>query len=210
MSDPLVSIITPTIPSRRRWLVERCMPSVRGQSYPHIEHIIVQDGPGERGSEGKEALCDAGSTRFVELGRNWRQFLKGASVGATARVAGTLLARGEYLGYLDDDDEVLPYPVEHLLNLLRSSGKDFVVSQFRRFFYRDGVKEREDVVGDATLEFGRFGTPLLLHKVECLETANWDWRAGYGEDAALVNAWAKGGRTHAFLEEITVHVHKEI
>ena len=41
---PLVSVITPTW-LRHDWLLHRCMPSVQGQTYPHIEHIIVSDGP---------------------------------------------------------------------------------------------------------------------------------------------------------------------
>ena len=208
MSEPLVSIITPTVPDRRKWLVNRCMPSVKAQTYPNIEHVIIQDGPGDVG--GADAIVTGSKVRLIELGRNWRQFLLGASVGASARVAGTLLCRGEYIGYLDDDDEFLPFHVEKLMNALRSSGKDFAVSQFRRFFYRDGVREREDVIGDDSLEFGHIGTPIVLHKAECFRIANWDHRAGYGEDAALVDAWVKGGLSHVFVPEITVHVHKQI
>ncbi len=189
----LVTIITPTIPERRCQL-ERCRQSVLAQTYSAIEHLIIQDG-------GRWSLSSS-----TILGRNWRQFTCGASYGAIPRRVGTYLAHGDYIGYLDDDDEFLPEHVSKLVALLESTGADFVFSQFKRF-WSDG--RPPDVIGDIRdgIQFGRIGTPLVLHRAECLRVRNWECD-GYREDFELFKAWAKAGLKYAHLPEITVHVYK--
>lgn len=193
----LVSIITPTIPERRELLVKRCIPSVASQTYDNIEHIIIQDGP----SETIPSLPL--KARWFEMGRNWREFVGKKCIGGVPRKLGTMVARGDYIGYLDDDDEFLPEHVEKLVNLLESSGKDFVFSRFKQFF-EDG---RTVIIGDGKVEFGRIGTPSVIHKVECLLYSNWQG-AIRGEDFNLFSQWTATGRTFAHLAEVTVNVYR--
>ena len=195
----MVSIITPTIPARRKWLLERCIPSVRAQTHKDIEHIVVSDGAGPEGEPPPEGV------RYFELGRNWREFSGKSSVGAIPRLAGSLLAKGEYIGYLDDDDEFLSEHVEKLMKLLLDSGKDVAVSRFKFC----GSYRRDLVVGNGTVKPGDIGTPLVLHKASCLLAANWTPNGGNCEDYELFKRWEQAGKTFVFLPEITVHVHKD-
>jgi len=199
---PLVSIITPTIPARRSALLTRCVRSVQAQTYPNLEHIIVQDGP-----EIPLPDLEAGPVpvRVAHLGRNWRQFLRGECNGSPARVAGTLLARGQLFGYLDDDDEFLPDHVAKLATLLERSGSDFVFSRMERVFDNG----QRDVVGSGAVKFGHIGTPMVLHRAECLRAANWPSRR-CGEDCALFTAWVKAGLTFTYLPEVTVRVYASL
>jgi glycosyltransferase involved in cell wall biosynthesis len=203
----LVSIITPTVPQRREWLLQRCGPSIARQTYRPLEWVVISDGPDECLATDltRSMMLDVRIT-FAELGRNWRQFTHGASYGAMPRVVGTMLARGQFIGYLDDDDEFLPQHVERLMARLQETGADFASSQFKRFWSNG---RSPDVVGCGRLEYGHIGTPLVLHRAECLLSSNWQ-PDGYAEDFGLFDRWQKAGLKWAHLEEITVHVHKTV
>lgn len=197
-NQPLVSVITPTIAARERWLMDRCVPSVERQTYASVEHIVVYDGGGMRLME------IPGVRRVFETGVNWHQFTGGKSWGAMPRLLGTLVARGEFIAYVDDDDELLPEHVEKLLKLCIETQSNFVISQFRRDF-ADG--RPSDVIGDGRVEFGHIGTPCVLHRRGCLKVANWGLH-GYAEDFALFEAWRRAGLRYWFLPEVTSLVHK--
>lgn len=196
MSNKLVSIITPTILGRRKLLLERCIPSVAKQTYQPIEHVVVQDG-------GETETDKIDGVTFIQMGRNWRKFVDGRSIGGVPRKLGTMVARGEYFGYLDDDDEFLPQHVEKLVKLLEDSGKDFVFSRFDIF--KDG--NRIGSVGSGKVEFGHIGTPMVIHRAHCLLKENWKG-ATRGEDYNLFSAWVNAGLTYAYLPEVTINVHR--
>lgn len=191
----LVTIITPTIPSRRKLLLEQCIASVKEQTYREIEHVIVQDGPSPEG------VPDPEGVRFVTLGRNWRAFLENNSVGGVARYVGCALARGEYIAYLDDDDRYMPFHVEKLVNLLEDKGADFVFSKMNQ------MKEDKlvEVIGNGKVAPGKIGTPMVLHKVECLKIGSWKPMKSF-EDYTLFRQWDEAKLKHAFLDEVTVTV----
>lgn len=203
MSNPLVSIIVPAIPERENLLRNRCLPSIERQTYSPLEVVVVYDcykGPYMHGA-GNFWIREFG------LGRNWRQFSRGASYGAMPRLAGTLLAAGEYIGYLDDDDEFLPDHVEKLMKAIQSNpGTLWATSQFKRDF-SDG--RGSDIIGSGRIEYGHIGTPIVLHHAECLRYANWKMD-GYAEDFALFDAWEKAGLKRVHIPEITVLVHKTV
>lgn len=218
---PLISVITPTISERAVWLLDRCLPSVAAQTHPNLEHVIVCDGPWAADGQilaaevyrSAQALA-AGQdrevrTKIVELGRNWRQFTLGAQVGAVPRIVGTHLAAGEYIAYLDDDDEFLPEHCAKLLAHLQATGSDFVFSRFQRIFYQSGREVGRDVIG-SEIRYGCIGTPLILHKAECLRHVQWSATEGYGEDFGFVDRLAKFGFKWSHLPEITVIVHKQV
>lgn len=191
MNRPRVTVITATH-GRPELLFERCIPSVAVQTYPAecIEHIVVADGP-------DPAWDGLAHVRYVELGRNWRTFSGGQSYGAIPRLAGTLLARGTYLAYLDDDDAYRPEHIACLVDLLESSGADFVFSRMAR---PDGT-----VIGNGRPEMNHIGTPILLHRAELLNVANWR-PSGYADDWDLVQRWLAAGATWAALSAVTVDI----
>ncbi|MGI8510482.1 MAG: glycosyltransferase [Gemmatimonadaceae bacterium] len=93
MHAPLVSVVIPCYGEER--YLDEAIESVRSQSYPHYEIIVVADG-----SPGSHAVI-AGTrpdVRYVE------QPHQGVSV---ARNLGVSASRGEYLVFLDADDRLL-------------------------------------------------------------------------------------------------------
>jgi len=98
---PLVSIITPSY--NRRHFIEQCLQSVANQSYPNIEHIVI----------------DGGSTDgTVELLENWTltqrlHWISESDEGMYDAInKGLEMAEGEVIGYLNTDDSYLPWSIE--------------------------------------------------------------------------------------------------
>src|SRR4029077_2492629 len=88
---PKISVITPTW-QRARLLLTRCIPSVAAQDYDgEVEHVIVSDGP-------DETLAGVPGVVFLPDHR------PAPNRGIWARLAGTRLATGDLIAYLDDDN----------------------------------------------------------------------------------------------------------
>ena len=98
---PLVSVVIPTL--RRPKLVLRAIASVLNQTYEQIELIVVVDGP-------DQATIDAlGTIKDLRL----QVIVNPRSLTAAgARNVGVDHARGEWIAFLDDDDEWLPSKIE--------------------------------------------------------------------------------------------------
>ncbi len=115
---PLVSVIVPTY--NRPEFLERCLASILGQSHANLEIIVVNDA----GSP-VEAIIrrhnHSGRIYYLSLATN-----KGA---AAARNAGLRLAQGDYITFLDDDDEYLPDHVSILAEALSSHSQRFAYSR---------------------------------------------------------------------------------
>ena len=99
-----VSVIIPTV--CRPALLWRAIASVRSQTYPNVEIIVVVDG--------------ADAATIAALGQveepRMRVLRNPVRLGAgTARNAGAEVATGEWIAFLDDDDEWMPEKLERQL-----------------------------------------------------------------------------------------------
>ena len=95
--SPSISVVVPT--RNRPKSVVRAVQSALNQSLPPHEVVIVVDGPD---AETVEALNDIGDSRVVvcELAEN--------GGAARARNMGVSNSTGDWIAFLDDDDEWLP------------------------------------------------------------------------------------------------------
>jgi glycosyltransferase involved in cell wall biosynthesis len=100
-SDKLVSAIIPT--RHRPQLVLRAVRSVLSQSYPHVEVVVVVDGPDLSTVNALRSVADE-RIKIVALDQNVG--------GSDARNKGVQHARGNWIAFLDDDDEWLPCKIE--------------------------------------------------------------------------------------------------
>ncbi|SPT53756.1 Chondroitin polymerase [Actinomyces bovis] len=106
--SPLVSCIIPTY--RRTETLSRAIASAVKQTYPHLEILVVDDNPcGSSFSATVAQIVDsyASCDRVVKL-ITQRKHINGAA----ARNAGVAAANGEFIAFLDDDDEWLERKVE--------------------------------------------------------------------------------------------------
>jgi glycosyltransferase involved in cell wall biosynthesis len=183
---PKISVITPTW-QRRELLLNRCVPSVRAQSYDgEIEHVIVSDGP-------DEALAGVPGMMFLDAHR------LAPNKGIRARIAGTRLATGELIAYLDDDNA---WRKDHL-ELLEAaiSGQD-VSFAYSRAACSNGNGCRWEI-GCAPPVFGQVDTSLIVHRAGLLETAAWE-PSGRPADWHLVDRWLAAGARWTHVPKITM------
>lgn len=109
MSSPNVSVIIST--HNRCKLLPRAIESVLGQNYQDFELLIVSDGS----SDDTEAIVNLYNDKRL------RFFQHEASKGASAaRNTGLQASTGEYIAFLDDDDEWLPTKLQKQVQLLLS------------------------------------------------------------------------------------------
>lgn len=102
---PLVSIVTPSRNSVA-W-INRCIHSVRAQTYPHIEHLVM------------DAASTDGTVALLQ-GTSGLQWVSEADDGQTdALRKGFQRARGEVLAWLNADDELLPDAVSAVVDAFR-------------------------------------------------------------------------------------------
>lgn len=115
MTDPLVSIIMPAY--NRAATIPAAIASIQAQSYCNWELIVVDDRSTDRT---KEVVADlAGRDSRIQYVLNERA--KG--VGG-ARNNGMLCAKGDYIAFLDSDDEWLPFHLEETLHMIRETQSD--------------------------------------------------------------------------------------
>lgn len=110
--DPLVSLIIPTL--NRPAMLSRALASVAAQTFDDLEIIVVNDGgtdPGPTIEPFRQSARGRDRLTVVHHDRN-----RGLPV---ARSTGLRLARGRYVGFLDDDDCLLPHHLSALIPRLR-------------------------------------------------------------------------------------------
>ncbi len=120
-----VSVVVPVYNVER--YLERCVESIRNQSYRNLEIILVDDGS----PDGCPELCD----KLAELDNRIRVIHQSnIGLGAT-RNRGLLEASGEYISYVDSDDWIDRKYVESYVEEIETWNADFVASNsFYRIF----------------------------------------------------------------------------
>ncbi len=110
-TGPLVSLVVPTF--NRPVLLRRALRSIAHQLYRPIEVVVVNDA-GSPVAAILDEFRDA--IEIVERNHTTNRYL------AACRNSGLAAARGHWVGYLDDDDELYPHHVAHLATLLQTHG----------------------------------------------------------------------------------------
>lgn len=111
MQRPLVTVIIPTF-NRLKW-ISICLDSIKSQTYPHIETLVIDDGSTDGTVEWLQSQPAYSFARIHEQPKNG-----GASV---ARNDGIRLAQGELIVFIDSDDALLPNHIETAVNVFRDN-----------------------------------------------------------------------------------------
>jgi glycosyltransferase involved in cell wall biosynthesis len=158
MSHPLVTIITPT--KNRLLLLQEAMDSVKVQTFPNWEHLIIDDGS----DDGSQEMVEQIATKDPRVHLIRRQ---GEKAGANiCRNLGIKESRGEFIVFLDSDDLLSPFCLEKRVQFMcRNQDLDFVVWQTFVFENQPGDlgrKLNEETIGDDLLKLLFFENPWII------------------------------------------------
>lgn len=170
-----VSVIIPTYKREIKYL-SRAINSIKSQTYNNIEVIIVDDNPSD--SDYRKQVM-----KFMQQysdDPNVIYIMNSTNIGGSlARNKGINAATGEYITFLDDDDEYLPRKVEKQLKFMIENDCDLsftnlklvnenkVVVDYREY---SGLKKFDN---ETLLKYHIMrhltGTPTFMFKVEKLK-----------------------------------------
>jgi glycosyltransferase involved in cell wall biosynthesis len=183
---PLVSVIVPTFNSER--FVEECLRSVREQTYPCIEVIVVDNYSRDRTRE----IAENYGARVV-LCRGIR---------SRARNVGAGLAKGEFILSVDSDMELTPNVVGECVVKVESGFDAVIIPEFsvgEGFWAECRALEKLCYIGDDLIEAARFFREEVFEAV-----GGYDVRLVFGEDWDLNQKMRKAGfkigRLDAFIK----------
>ena len=111
MQRPLVTVIIPTF-NRLSW-IPVCLDSIKAQTYPNIETLVIDDGSTDGTVEWLKSQPDYSFAQIHVQPKNG-----GASI---ARNDGIRRARGELIVFIDSDDALLPHHVETAVNVFEKN-----------------------------------------------------------------------------------------
>lgn len=161
---PLVSIITITY--NRADLIHRCIESIQRQTYPNYEHIIVDGNSTDNTKEVIEAYNDP-HIIYIKLDTRGPQ---------VQMKAGSEVAKGKYVTFLDDDDEYLPEKIEKQVKLFETEPDDVGVVYCWMTYYKNDdpntpirihQTELRGFVGDIAPSYPLIsGTPTMMLRRE--------------------------------------------
>ena len=99
--------------------IERCIQSVIKQQFSDFELIVIDDGSVDKSGE----LCD----RYAENDSRIRVIHQENQGVSSARNVGILAAQGEYVTFLDSDDELEPSVLSQYFEAVNKFQCDIVV-----------------------------------------------------------------------------------
>ena len=121
--EPLISVIVPVYNVED--YLDQCMESIVGQSYPHLEIIVVDDGSTDRSG----SMCD----RWAERDERIHVIHQPNGGLSAARNTGLDAMHGELVMMVDSDDVLHPEAVAILLDTMRSYQADIAVGEYTPF-----------------------------------------------------------------------------
>ena len=146
--DNCVSIIVPVYNAEKT--IRRCIDSALQQSEENIELLLIDDGSTDLSGQ----ICD----EYALIDSRITVFHQNNTGVSGARNKGLEYARGEYITFLDADDELFPDAIHVLKDKAKSCDADMVIGRLVHCG-KDGVDHVEDIdliddllVGDEFLQ----------------------------------------------------------
>lgn len=112
MEDKLISVIVPVYKVEKYLL--RCVKSIQQQTYSELEIILVDDGS----PDGCPKICDELAVHDARI----KVVHKTNGGLSDARNVGIRLSTGEYLVFVDSDDDIAPEMIERLYAAVQLNG----------------------------------------------------------------------------------------
>lgn len=211
--EMLVSVVIPTC-RRPAALLGRAVLSVCRQTHRNLEIIIVDDSPAD------DPLRDQTAAYIRSLQDGRIRYLQNESNcgGALARNRGIFASHGEYITFLDDDDEYLPRKVERQVQFMEDTRCDVSLSEMimyseagRVVDYRD-YRDLKDFSRQGLMRYHLMkhltGTPTYMFRAEKLKAIGGFDDAKVGQEFYLMAKAIQRGLTVGYLPVCDVKIHR--
>ena len=134
MNDELISIIIPAYNCQK--YVRRCFDSIKKQTYSNFEAIVINDGS----TDDTKTICEEYSkrdSRFIIYSKQ-----NGGS--SSARNFGLTKVKGNYITWIDSDDDVSNDYLEKLYENLKKNDADISICNYTCIKAQEGIKENTE------------------------------------------------------------------
>lgn len=130
----LVSVVVPAYNAEK--YINECIHSLLGQTYQDIEIIIVDDGSTDRTAE----IC----IQLAEQDNRIRYHRQNNSGVSVARNTGHSISHGQYILFIDADDELHPSMIERLVFDIKQNDADISVCDIKKISSPDEKTEIDE------------------------------------------------------------------
>lgn len=213
INPPLVSVVIPTC-RRSLDFLARAVESVRNQTYDNLEIIIVDDST-ENYPQRVETENYIRSIKDSRIRYHQNEVNCGGSV---TRNWGIAHAEGEYISFLDDDDEYMPQKIEKQVAYMERTSCDASLTEMaiyswdgRLIDYRD-YKDLSDFSKEGLLRYHLMhhltGTPTFMFKGDKLKAIGGFDDAKMGQEFYLMAKAIRNGLSIGYLPECDVKVYQ--
>lgn len=210
MTECTVSVIVATY--RRQETLQRALGSLGDQTYPDMEIIVVDDNDEPEWNRLTESV--------VRRYPNVRYIQNHPNMGsAKTRNIGIEAVRGEYITFLDDDDEYLPRKVERQAGFMRKNGLDYCLTNLD-LYYENGIlceHRRRDYIektdADSLLAYHLMhhmtGTDVMMFRRDYLMKIGMFDPINVGDEFYLMQKAILGGGRFGWLDgcDVRAYVH---
>lgn len=194
-NKPLVSLVIPCKNSAK--YLENCLISIKKQSYPNIEIIIVDSGS-------RDETQDLAARYKAKLFNYYPKVEKGMFDAPHKRNYGVKRSKGTYVFYVDADMELSKDVVKDAVSVLEN-GFDAVIVPENSFGEGPWAKaknlERLCYWGDDTVEAPRFVRKSVWEKLGGLD----EFIGGGGDDWDLFQKLIREGYKTARIQSVIMH-----
>lgn len=147
---PLVSIIVPVYNAERT--IERCLVSIRNQTYKNLEILIINDGSQDHTMRVIE--------KYRMLDERFTVIDKVRTGVSSCRNLGIVKAQGTYIQFVDSDDWIAPDMIERYVGIMELYGCDMLISDYYRVVKRK-IYKNGDIKTEGILTQEQFATQMM-------------------------------------------------
>lgn len=214
---PKVSIIIATY--RRKDTLVKALQSLITQTYSNIEIIVVDDNADiEWNSEVEKIVKSVESSNGIKIIYIKNEFNKGSAV---TRNIGIIHATGDYITFLDDDDQYLPDKVKNQVEHMIKNGSDFSITDLWLYNEKGKLIEKrirdyiQDLSSDSLLKYHLMyhltGTDVMMFKKKYLEKIGMFSPIDVGDEFYLMQKAIEGKGVFSYLPrcDVKAYVHSE-
>jgi glycosyltransferase involved in cell wall biosynthesis len=187
---PLVSVVIPCYNCEK--VVGRAISSVLSQTYPNIELLLVDNNSTDETLRVLKELEQKHPTRITVFSEN----KKGA---CAARNLGLLKSDGEWVQFLDADDELLPLKIGSQIQFATAANADIVVDDYCRIGDKGSQTSRQILIAENDPWLGVINSKLgvtsaiLWKREKLMQVKGWNEKLGSSQEYDLLFRLLKQG-----------------